>query len=134
MDFTGTLYVCTAEGEGKGYLCLFTCAASRGIHLEIVTDLKVESFLLAFRGFAGRRSIPKLLQSDNASTYLAAAEELKHLLSSTDLSEFLSCKGTEWKFMPKRTLCFGGFWKRPIGLTKLTLKKILGRTYAASKP
>ena len=77
VDFTGALYVRTTEGERKVYLCLFTCAASRAIHLEIVTDLTVESFLQAFRRFAGRRSIPKLLLSDNASTYLAAAEELK---------------------------------------------------------
>jgi len=130
VDFTGALYVRTTEGERKVYLCLFTCAASRAIHLEIVTDLTVESFLQAFRRFAGRRSIPKLLLSDNASTYLAAAEELKYLFSSTDLSESLSRKGTEWKFIPKRAPWFGGFWERLIGLTKSTLKKILGGTHA----
>ena len=44
VDFTGALYVCATEGERKVYLCLFTCAASRAIHLEIVTDLTVEFF------------------------------------------------------------------------------------------
>ena len=130
VDFTGALYVRATEGERKVYLCLFTCVASRAIHLEIVTNLTVESFLQAFRRFAGRRSFPKLLLSDNASTYLAAAEELKYLFSSTDLSESLSRKGTEWKFIPKRAPWFGGFWERLIGLTKSTLKKILGRTHA----
>ena len=130
VDFTGSLYVRATEGERKVYLCFFTCAASRAIHLEIVTDLTVESFLQAFRRFAGRRSFPKLLLSDNASTYLAAAEELKYLFSSTDLSESLSRKGTEWKFIPKRAPWFGGFWERLIGLTKSTLEKILGRTHA----
>ena len=52
---------------------------SRAIHLEIVSDLSVESFLLAFRRFVGRQSTPKLLISDNGSTYLAAAEDLKRL-------------------------------------------------------
>jgi len=73
VDFTGALYVRTSAGEGKVYLCLFTCAVSRAIHLEIVSDLSVESFLLAFRRFVGRWSMPKLLISDNGSTYLAAA-------------------------------------------------------------
>ena len=68
--------------------------------------------------------------SDNASTYLAAAEELKYLFSSSKLSESLSHKGTEWKFIPKRAPWFGGFWERLIGLTKSTLKKIFGRAHA----
>ena len=130
VDFTGALYVRSTEGEHKVYLCLFTCAVSRAIHLEIVTDLTVESFLQALRRFSGRRSVPKLLLSDNASTYLAAAEELKALFSSTDLAETLSRKGIEWKFIPKRAPWFGGFWERLIGLTKSTLKKTLGRIHA----
>ena len=130
VDFTGALYVRSAEGERKVYLCLFTCAVSRAIHLEIVTDLTVECFLQALRRFSGRRSVPKLILSDNASTYLAAAEELKVLFSSPDLAETLSRKGIKWEFIPKRAPWFGGFWERLIGLTKSTLKKTLGRMHA----
>ena len=32
--------------------CLFTYACTRGVHLEIVLDLTINSFLLAFRRFA----------------------------------------------------------------------------------
>lgn len=130
VDFTGALYVRASDGECKVYLCLFTCTVSRAIHLEIVSDLSVESFLLAFRRFAGRRSVPKFLISDNGSTYLAAAEELKSLFSSADLSEALAHRGTQWQFIPKRAPWFGGFWERLIGLTKSTLRKTLGRTHA----
>ena len=44
-DFTGALYmyVRAAEGERKVYLCPFTCAVSQAFHLEVVTDLTVES-------------------------------------------------------------------------------------------
>jgi len=130
VDFTGALFVRTPNGERKVYICLFTCAVSRAIHLEIVTDLTMESFLYAFRRFAGRRSVPRLLLSDNGSTFLAAAEELKTLFQSVELSEALAQKGTEWRFIPKRAPWFGGFWERLIGLTKTSLKKTLGRTYA----
>ena len=130
VDFTGALYVPSTEGEHKVYLCLFTCAACRAVHLEIVNDLTVEFFLQAFRRFAGRRSLPRLLLSDNGSTFLAAAEELKMLLTSTELAEALAHKGVEWKFIPKRAPWFGGFWEPLIGLTKSTLKKTLGRTHA----
>ena len=111
VDLTGALYVRTTEGESKIYLCLFTCAVSRAIHLEIITDLTVECFLQAFHRFARRRSLPKMLLSDNGSTFLAAAVELTHLLSSDELSERLAYKGVDWKFIPKRAPWFGGFWE-----------------------
>ncbi|XP_065918802.1 uncharacterized protein [Dysidea avara] len=130
VDFTGALYVRSTEGERKVYLCLFTCAACRAVHLELVNDLTVECFLQAFCRFAGRRSLPRLLLSDNGSTFLAVAEEVKTLLSSTELTEALAHKSVEWKFIPKRAPWFGGFWERLIGLTKSTLKKTLGRTHA----
>ena len=81
------------------------------------------------RAFAGRRSVPQLLMSDNGSTFLAAAEELKTLFASAELTEALARKGTQWTFIPKRAPWFGGFWERLIGLTKTTLKKTLGRTH-----
>ena len=102
VDFTGALYVRSSDGEQKVYVCLFTCAVSRAIHLEIVVNLTVECFLQAFRRFASRRSLPRLMLSDNASTYLAAAKELQALLSSAALSENLARRGVEWRFIPKR--------------------------------
>ena len=47
VDFTGALYVRQGKGEVKVYLCLFTCATTRAIHLEIVQDLTADMFLLA---------------------------------------------------------------------------------------
>ena len=76
IDFTGALYVRNNHTEEKVYICLFTCATSRAIHLEVVTDLTVDTFLLAFRRFASHRSLPQIVVSDNATTYQAAADEL----------------------------------------------------------
>ena len=44
VDFTGTLYFRTTESERKVYLCLFTCAVTHALHLEVVTNLTVEYF------------------------------------------------------------------------------------------
>jgi len=95
----------------------------------VVPDLTADSFLQVFRRFTGRRSVPKLLISDNSSTFIAAAEELRNLFTSVEVSETLACKGVEWRFIPKHAPWFGGFWEHLIGLTKSTLKKTLGRTY-----
>jgi len=62
-------------------------------------------------------------------TFLSAAEELKALFFSPSLTHALAKKGVERKFIPKRGPWSGGFWKRLIGITKLTLKKVLGRAF-----
>ena len=110
-------------------MCLFTCATSRAVHLEVVTDLSTATFMLAFRRFVGRRSLPELMISDNASTCEAAAHELKHLLNSEEIHTALGRQGTMWKFIPKKAPWFGGFWERLIGLTKTAIKKTLGRAH-----
>ena len=52
IDFTGALYVQVNGTESEVYICLFTCTTTRAIHLEIVTGLTTETFLLALRRFA----------------------------------------------------------------------------------
>ena len=69
--------------------------------------------------------------SDNTFTYLATIDELKELFTSLLLSDTFSKKDAQWQFIPKRVPWYGGFWKRLIGLTKLSLKKILGSTFSA---
>ena len=122
--FTGALYVQQGKEEVKVYLCLFTCATTRAVHLEIVQDL---TFLMAFRKFVGRQSLPKIMIFDNGSTYLSAAEGLRSLMESPTVKEELGRRSVSWRFIPKRAPWFGGFWERLIGLSKTAIKKVLGR-------
>ena len=73
--------------------------------LEIVNDLTVETFLLAFQRFSSHRSLSKIVVSDNASTYLAAADKLQQLLQSEQLTEVMGRRGILWHFIPKRAPC-----------------------------
>ena len=102
VDFTGPLCVRSENGVTKSYICLFTCAVIRAVHLEVVSVLSEESFLQAFRRFSSRRSLPRHMISDNASTYLASAETLNELFQSPSLKEQFSRQGVEWKFIPKQ--------------------------------
>ena len=130
VDFTGALYVKQASGdEGKAYICLFTCATSRAVHLEVVCDLSTTTFLMAFRRFAARRSLPQVIMSDNATTYTSAAQELTDSLNSAEIRSVLGREGIVWKFIPKKAPWFGGYWERLIGLTKSSIKKTLGRAH-----
>ena len=129
VDFTGVLYVKTLQGEDKVYICLFTCGLTRAVHLEVVTDLNVETFMQAFRTFVYHKSLPQVMILDNASTYTSVAIELEQLLNSTKLNETLSLRGVRWQFIPKRAPWYGGFWEQLMGMTKSTIKKVLGRSF-----
>ena len=128
VDFTGALNVKQNKSKDtKVYLCLFTCATTRAVHIEIVPDLTENSFMLAFRRFISRRSLPRVIISDNASTFKCAAADILQLFESTGVHEKLAEYGTKWKFIPNRAPWYGGWWERLIGLTKNSLKTILGR-------
>lgn len=130
VDFTGALYIKSKDGtQEKVYICLFTCANTRAVHLEIVPNLTEESFILAFRRFAARKSIPKVMISDNALTYVAAARTIEKLTSATN--DMLASYGTTWKFIPPGAPWYGGWWERLIGLTKNCLKKVLGKAFVS---
>ena len=128
VDYTGALTVRAKGGSTcKAYICLFTCASTRAVHLELVPDLSMEAFLQAFRRFCSRKSVPRTMFSDNATTFMAASNHLKRLCGSSSVQDVLAQKGTEWRFIPKRAPWYGGWWERLIGITKSTLKKVLGR-------
>ena len=129
IDFTGALYIRSPEGEKKVYICLFTCGSTRAVHLEVVADLSEDTFLQAFRRFSSRKSLPRVVVSDNASTFMSAADDLKALFESNVVQESLGNQGIVWKFIPCRAPWYGGYWERLVGLTKNSLKKTLGRAF-----
>ncbi|CAG2230863.1 unnamed protein product [Mytilus edulis] len=81
--------------------------------------MKEESFMLALRRFVTRRSLPRIMMSDNANTFKAAVESNQQKVVD---------RGTELKFISNRVPWFGGWWKRLIGLTKNAIKKVFGRS------
>ena len=89
LDFTGNLCIRQPNGnEGKAYICLFTCATTRAVHLEVVTNMSADSFLQAFRRFVSWKSLPKLIISDNATTFQSASTYLKTFFDSTSVRDF----------------------------------------------
>jgi len=93
-----------------------------------MTDMTTDSFLRAFRGFAGRRSLPTHMVSDSGFTFIATVEQIRELFEDPSVDKYLTKKGVQSTFIPKRAPWFGGFYEQLIGITKNTLKKTLGRS------
>lgn len=68
VDLCGPLYLKTGE---KVWIVLFTCVIYRYVHLELVTSLSTEGFLLALRRFIERRG-PSSIWSDQGINFIGA--------------------------------------------------------------
>ena len=74
VDLGGPLFVRgTTLQKDKLYFAVFTCAATRALHLEVVSSLKTEDFVKAYRRFGARRAKPLSILSDSAKTFERAA-------------------------------------------------------------
>ena len=75
LDYFGPFLVKNACIEIKWYICLFTCLATRAVHLEVAHSLDTDSFMNVLQRFIARRGPPTEIWSDK-----------QHWL----------CKGTPW--------------------------------------
>ncbi|GBN49024.1 hypothetical protein AVEN_59438-1, partial [Araneus ventricosus] len=64
VDLAGPLYI--KQGT-KVWAVLYTCALYRALHLELVSSLSIDAFLLSFRRLVARRGRPRIIYSDNGT-------------------------------------------------------------------
>ena len=117
VDHAGPLFVIDQSGH-KLYICLFTCAVTRALHLELTDSLSLSDFLLAFRRFCARRGVPSVMYSDNARTFGGAASVLSH---------FAACN-LKWKFIVPGAPWWGGWWERLVRSVKSALRKTVSNS------
>ena len=131
IDFAGPLYTfetSSADCESnKAYVCLFTCASTRAVHLELARDLSVSTFLRLFRRFVSRRGLPTTLISDNAKTFKASSQIIAKIARSSEVIHFFNNHRITWKFIVERAPWWGGFWERLIRSVKRCLKRSIGQ-------
>lgn len=127
IDYTGAIQLSkTVTGfPQKFYICLFTCSSTRAIHLELARDLKADTFLLLFRRFSARRSMPQHLISDNATNFSSASSSLMTIMEDPSVKVYLDQNEIKWHFIAPRAPWQGGFYERLIGIVKICLRKVL---------
>lgn len=134
IDFAGPLYVkdnatgATDSKEIKTYICLFTCASTRALHLELTRELSATVFLQAFRRFCGRRGVPSTITSDNAKTFKFCSKEVGKLVRSEEVHEYLANRQVTWRFIAEKAPWWGGYWERLVRSIKRCLRKTVGRS------
>ena len=84
VDYFGPFYVKEGRKELKRYGVLFTCLASRAIHLEVAYSLETDSYINAMRRFICRRGPVRQMRSDQGTNLVGAKRELKDALLEMD--------------------------------------------------
>nr|XP_022908348.1 uncharacterized protein LOC111419719 [Onthophagus taurus] len=123
IDFAGPLFLKTGE---KAWICLFTCAIYRAVHLELCTSLTVAGFVQALRRFIARRGRPRTIYTDNGTNFVGT-ENAFQKIDWQKITEHSSAERITWRFNPPSAPWWGGFWERLIGVLKQLLRKVLGR-------
>ena len=114
---------------GKGYGVIFSCLASRAIHIELANDYSTQGFLIVLRRFASIRGYPRFIISDPGSQLVGASLELKRAirgLSEDELKRFGCEKGLEWKFTPADAPWQNGATEALIKSVKKVLQIVIG--------
>lgn len=82
-DYAGLLSIKINNGRGykiaKGYICIFICFATKAVHLEVVTTLSSDCFILALKIFTARGDKPSRIHSDNGTNFVGTNSKLDDL-------------------------------------------------------
>ncbi|KAH7721623.1 Pao retrotransposon peptidase family protein [Aphelenchoides avenae] len=110
---------------------IFTCMATRAVHLEVTHSQSAEHLLHAMSKFMARRGHPNSVTSDNAPSIIlvnrALAEMWKGVMDDPSMQGFARQHAIEWHFITPESPWQGGFYERLIRSVKHCLSATIGR-------
>lgn len=128
VDYFGPLEVKRGRSLCKRYGVIFTCLASRAVHLEVAPSLDTDACINALRRFISRRGQVSSMRSDNGTNFVGAEKELKEALASLNhnrIQGVLLQNGIQWSFNPPSASHHGGVWERVIRMVRKVLTSVL---------
>ena len=131
VDYFGPFYVKEGRKQLKRYGVLFTCMASRAVHLEVAHSLDTSSFLSAYRRFVCRRGPIRQLRCDQGTNFVGAKNELVQSLREMDQDKLRTellkenCDWIEFKMNVPYASHMGGVWERLIRSVRNVLSVLL---------
>ncbi|CAM1291420.1 Uncharacterised protein r2_g43 [Pycnogonum litorale] len=121
-DFFGPFLAKRGRGTVKLYGCIFVCFNSRAIHIEDVSSLTTDGFIMALRRFIASRGSPKEIWSDNGTNFIGAERELRRAIMEMDNARIKktltknevhweSCPTLKWRFSTPCASHQNGVWE-----------------------
>ncbi len=128
MDCFGPFQVKVGRRLEKRWGIIFKCLTTRAVHLDILTTIDADSFLMALRRFIARRGTPAELYSDQGTNFRGGERELREAFATLtpDLQQQLAKQKISFHFNPPAAPHFGGVWEREIRSIKTALHTTVG--------
>ena len=130
VDCFGPWYIKEGRKELKRYGIIFTCLASRAVHIETAVSMDSSSFINALRRFISLRGNIRSLRSDQGSNFIGAQNELKRALEEMnhdDVRRFLLSQQCDYILNAPAASHMGGVWERMIRSIRSILTGLLQR-------
>lgn len=131
IDYWGPVNVKTLRENEKRWIAIFTCFATRAVHMEVAKDTSALEFTNVARRFFARRGVPNNIYSDHGTQFESTKKALDSLYTSQEetntIKEFMATKKIEWNFTTPYAPWKGGIYERLIGMTKKLMRPIIGK-------
>lgn len=125
VDVCGPFKVIVRRTPERRWVMIFTCLATRAIHLEVINEMSADRCLIAIQDFKNIRGPAQHFYSDCGTNFEGAMnkynDELRKMLPSLTPAVAAKYK-IHWHFNPARTPHWGGVWERLIRTLKTCLK------------
>ncbi|XP_067055867.1 uncharacterized protein [Acropora muricata] len=115
--FFGPWHIQQGRAVVKRYRALFTCLASRAVHLEVADSLETDSFINALRRFSCRSGSVREICCNRGTNFIGTEAELKKAIQAMDDQEIkaeLLKENIDWIKNPACAGNLGGVWERQI--------------------
>ncbi|XP_071948684.1 uncharacterized protein [Antedon mediterranea] len=119
VDLFGPFIIKERRSRVKRYGVIFTCMASRAIHLESVNSLETNSFINALRRFLSIRGPVYQMRSDQGTNFVGAINEF------SKVQNFLRDQQCRWILNVPSASHMGGVWERQIRTVRSALTPLL---------
>lgn len=128
VDCFGPYTVRVGRRNEKRWGVIFKCLTTRAVHLDLLSSMDTDAFLMALRRFVARRGKPYELLSDQGTNFRGGERELKEAFASLqpELQTQLAPQQIKFAFNPPSAPHFGGCWEREIRSLKRALEVTLG--------
>lgn len=119
VDFTGSVFIKLSPvrktSPVKVYMALFIFMVTEAEHMEEVSSLSTNHFIMSLKRFISRRGCPNIIFSDNATNFLGAKNAFKEFFDllrnqekSDSIKEYLPQHQITWQFISPRSPHWGG--------------------------
>lgn len=112
----------------KRYGVIFTCMATRAVHLEMAFSLDTNSCVNAVRRFIAMRGVPNFIRTDNGTNFVATEREMREEIqrwNQQQIQDFMLQKNIQWEFNPPAASHFGGIWERLIRSVRKVMYSVM---------